>query len=130
MKPFQRVARFDMAIHRLLRILEIAMKKALLALGLCLISANAQAIARHDPTGMGCAEVQATLAREGAAILRYQSTRTPGLPLYDRYVSDDRFCERGEVAFPATVPAADTKSCPVRVCKVLDLDDRDGIFLP
>ncbi len=106
------------------------MKTALLALGLCVMAADAQAVSRHDPTRMACAEVQATIAREGAAILRYRSSRTPGLLLYDRYVSDGRFCERGEVAFPATVPTADTGACPVYLCKVPDLDDRDRFFFP
>ncbi|HEY4191482.1 MAG TPA: hypothetical protein VGM46_02450 [Mesorhizobium sp.] len=106
------------------------MKKALIIIGLCLVSASAQAITRHDPTKISCDQVHETIAGEGAVILRYQSTRTPGLPLYDRYVSDQRFCERDEVAYPATVPTADTKSCPVKVCKVLDLDDRQGVLMP
>jgi hypothetical protein len=106
------------------------MKKALLVLGLCVIAADAQAISRHDPTGMSCGEVKATIAREGAVILRYRSARTPGLPLYDRYVDRDQFCERGEVAFPATVPTADAKACPVYRCQVLDLDDRDRFLFP
>jgi hypothetical protein len=105
------------------------MKTALLAVALCLVAADAQAISRHDPTRISCDQVHATIANEGAVILRYQSRRTPGLPLYDRYVSGERFCERDEVAFPATVPAADTQACPVRVCKVIDLDDRDRFFL-
>ena len=112
------------------RTLENVMTKILLALGLCLISAEAQAISRYDPTSMNCAKVQATLAREGAVILRYQSTRTPGLPLYNRYVGSERFCERGEAFYPAYVPTADMKSCPVHICKTMDLDDNDRIFLP
>jgi len=107
------------------------MKKLLLVLGLCVVAGDAWAISRHDPTGMACAEVQATVAREGAVILRYRSPRTPGLPLYDRYVDSDRFCTRGEVAFPATVPAADTRACPVYRCKVVDLSDRrQAIIVP
>ncbi len=106
------------------------MKKMLLTLSFCIAAGNAWAISRHDPTGMSCAEVHATIAREGATILRYQSRRTPGLPLYDRYVADGRFCTRGEVFYPTTVPAADTGSCPVHICKVQDLDYRDRILIP
>jgi hypothetical protein len=137
MKPFEPAEGFDMyspssagisSIRR--RTLEKTMTKILLALGLCLICADAQAISRYDPTSMDCAGVQAMLAREGAVILRYQSTRTPGLPLYNRYVGNGRFCERGEAFYPATVPTADRKACPVHICRTMDLDDRDRIFLP
>jgi hypothetical protein len=137
MKPFEPAEGFDMSSQSSAgvssircRTLEKAMTKILLALGLCLICADAQAISRYDPTGMDCAGVQATLAREGAVILRYQSTRTPGLPLYNRYVGNGRFCERGEAFYPATVPTADRKACPVHICRTMDLDDRDRIFLP
>ncbi len=101
------------------------MKTILLAACLVLVAAEAQAVSRYDPTRMSCGRVQSTIAREGAVILRYRSARTPGLPLFDRYVDSDRFCTRGEVAFPATVPAADTRACPVHRCKVVDLSDRE-----
>jgi hypothetical protein len=105
------------------------MKTVLVCACLCLIAAEAQAISRHDPTRMACAGVQATIDREGAAILRYQSPRTPGLPLYDRYVRSDQFCEHGEILDPAYVPSADRASCPVYKCKVPDLDDLPDRFL-
>jgi hypothetical protein len=78
---------------------------------------------------MDCAGVRSTIAREGAVILRYQSPRTPGLPLYDRYVRNDQFCERGEILDRAFVPSADRKSCPVYKCKVPDLEDRFDRFI-
>ena len=73
------------------------MKTVLLAACLTLVAAEAQAISRYDATRMSCGKVQATIAREGAVILRYQSTRVPGLPLYDRYVQSQQFCNMGEV---------------------------------
>lgn len=93
------------------------MKTILLAACLTLVAAQAQAISRYDPTRMSCGKVQATIARQGAVILRYQSKRVPGLPLYDRYVQNQRFCSMGEVRTRAYVPSADTKSCPVYNCK-------------
>ena len=93
------------------------MKTILLAACLTLVAAEAQAISRYDPTRMSCGRVQATIASQGAVILRYQSTRVPGLPLYDRYVKDERFCNMGEVRARAYVPSADAKSCPVFICK-------------
>ena len=98
------------------------MKTILLAVCFVLVAAEAQAVSRYDPTRMSCDRVQATIARQGAVILRYQSTRVPGLPLYDRYVRDERFCNMGEVRSRAYVPSADTSSCPVYNCKRPDND--------
>jgi hypothetical protein len=100
------------------------MKTILLAACLVLVAAEAQAVSRYDPTRMSCGRVQSTIAREGAVILRYKSTRVPGLPLYDRYVRDERFCNMGEVRSRAYVPSADNKSCAVYVCKRPDNDRR------
>ena len=79
------------------------MKTILLAACLTLAAAEAQAISRYDPTRMSCGRVQ--------------STRVPGLPLYDRYVQSEQFCTMGEVRARAYVPSADTRSCPVYSCK-------------
>jgi len=98
------------------------MKTILLAACLTLAAAEAQAISRYDPTRMSCGKVQATIAREGAVILRYQSRRVPGLPLYDRYVQSTRFCNMGEVKARASVPSADTNSCTVYKCKRPEFD--------
>ena len=100
------------------------MKTILLAACLLLLAAEARAVSRYDPTRMSCDRVQATIARQGAVILRYQSTRVPGLPLYDRYVRDERFCNAGEVRARAYVPSADTRSCMVYVCKRPDFERR------
>ncbi|WP_027151134.1 hypothetical protein [Mesorhizobium sp. WSM2561] len=98
------------------------MKTVLFAACLTLVAAEAQAISRYDPSRMTCGTVRATIAREGAVILRYQSTRTPGLPLYDRYVRSQSFCNRGEVRARASVPSADTNSCIVYKCKRVETD--------
>jgi hypothetical protein len=98
------------------------MKVVLLAACLTLVAAQAQAISRYDPTRMSCNKVQSTIAREGAVILRYRSARVPGLPLYDRYVQGERFCNMGEVRTRASVPSADTKFCAVYICKRPDVD--------
>ncbi|MHA6641762.1 hypothetical protein [Mesorhizobium sp. A623] len=105
------------------------MKTVLLAVALCLVAADAQAISRHDPTRMSCAQVQATIANAGAVILRYQSPHTPGLPLYDRYVSTDRFCEQGEVRSRAYVPSADRQSCQVFKCKRPEFERRRRLWM-
>jgi hypothetical protein len=100
-----------------------AMKTLLIALGFCLIAADAQAISRYDPTRMSCDRVQDTVAANGAVILRYRSPRNPGLTLYDRYVASQQFCDMGEVRARAYVPSADADSCPVYKCKRVEFDD-------
>jgi hypothetical protein len=83
----------------------------------------AHAISRHSVGGWTCARVKATLQSEGAAILRYPSTRNPSLTLYDRYVLDTRWCQPGQVFKNTSIPTADTKVCPVRKCIEYDPPD-------
>jgi len=104
-------------------------KTVLLAACLTFAAAEAQAISRYDPTHMSCDRVQGTIARQGAVILRYQSTRVPGLPLFDRYVQSQAFCNFGEVRKRAYVPSADTNSCPVYLCKRIENDHFHRRFL-
>lgn len=92
-------------------------RTVLVALSLSLVSAEALAISRYNSQSMSCGSVQAAIQREGEAILRYSSARTPGLPLYDRYVANGTYCGYGESAETTSVPASDTRSCLVLVCK-------------
>ena len=96
------------------------MIRIVLAATLSLLAAEASAINRYQTTSMSCAKIKAILNNEGAAILRWQSTRNPGLPLYGRFVKSRQFCEQSEVTEYASVPAADTKSCSVRKCVTID----------
>jgi hypothetical protein len=92
------------------------MRNLALAIGFLLIASDALAASRHNITNMSCAEVQAILQQEGEAVLQYGSRRLLGLPLYDRYVRGQSFCESGEVAARTGVPTADRKYCPVYRC--------------
>lgn len=83
---------------------------------LSLIASDAFAVTRYDVTKMTCAEVQAQIDRDGAAILSYRSYRVIGLPIYDRFAKNQQFCPVGTVAAPAGVPTSDTKYCPVMKC--------------
>lgn len=104
------------------------MKRMLIALPLVLAAADAGAISRYTSTSMSCARVHATIQREGAAIMRYRSTRNPALPLYGRFVAGNGWCEADELAQSTTIPAADTKQCRVLECQHVDLED--DAFLP
>lgn len=105
------------------------MKAILIAVCLCMVAAEAQAISRYDPTRMSCDRVQSTVTANGAVILRYRSQHNRSLMLYDRYVASGRFCNPGEIRSRAYVPSADLDSCPVYNCKRVDLDRRHRRFI-
>lgn len=94
-----------------------------LALALCMASVPAYAISRYNSQSMSCSRIQSVIRNEGAVILRYRSARNPSLPLYDRYVAHDGFCDFNKYAAAAWVPSSDSRSCPVLVCKDIDYDD-------
>ena len=87
---------------------------ALAALSTMAVQANA--ISRYNTNKMTCEQVQSALYREGAAVLRYPSSRNPSLTLYDRYVSDQSVCDRHSVLERVTVPTKNTSNCPVFHC--------------
>jgi hypothetical protein len=104
------------------------MKRALIILCLLPVSIEAQAISRYSSTSMSCNAVRATIARDGEAIMRFRSRRDPSLQLYGRYVRNRLFCKHDEIAERKYIPAADTRSCPVRECIQVDRDDDFPIF--
>ena len=92
------------------------MRRLAIVLSIIVLASEASAISRYQTNRMSCASVQAALERDGVAILRYPSPNNPSVPLYDRYVSDRRFCAANQRADLRSVPAADTSQCRVRKC--------------
>ena len=103
------------------------MKSILLGMGLALLASDSYAISRYNASSMSCGEVRATIARDGAAIVRYRSART-GRQLYGRYVADGRFCASSERPETAYITTGDTDGCPVNECRPFDLDDEFLLF--
>ena len=66
---------------------------------------------------------RASFNPQRAVILRYRSPHNPALTLYDRYVSDGRYCQSSEVATRTGVPTADSNYCPLRKCIENDIFD-------
>jgi hypothetical protein len=97
------------------------MKRGSIAAAFLLLSSEAHAISRYDPTKLECAGLQQIVAREGEVILRHGSSNILGLPIYDRYVADRAYCGPGEVARSAGVPSADRQYCPVKKCVESDI---------
>ena len=108
------------------RILGTISAAAVVALTAVSSAVPANAITRVETTNSDCSAIRATLIREGEAILRHTSKR--GLPIYDRYVSTSRLCQRPSVGVWARVPARDTKSCRVIRCNPTPSDDENGLF--
>lgn len=105
------------------------MRAIILALAFAATIVPAHAISRYNSERMSCQAVQSAIRNEGAVILRYQSKRTPGFQLYDRYVLHDGFCQFGQFADTATVATKDRASCPVRKCVQRFPDDDDLFFM-
>lgn len=92
------------------------MRRLAITISVLLAAGEAFAIERYQTTAMSCARVQAALNSEGQAILRYPAPDNPSLALYDRYVRDRTYCSASQRAELRSVPAADTRNCPVRKC--------------
>lgn len=112
--------------HPTKRILGTISAAAVVALTAVSSAVPANAITRVETTNSDCSAIRATLIREGEAILRHTSKR--GLPIYDRYVSTSRLCQRPSVGVWASVPARDTTSCRVIRCNPTPIDDENGLF--
>lgn len=95
---------------------EIEMKAliAIIAFGL---TTNAFAISRYNSKSMSCDQIKSVISSEGAVILRYPSTRVPGLTLYDRYVKHAGYCWGSDVRNTTYVPSSDSSKCRVYNCK-------------
>ncbi len=91
----------------------------MLALATFAVAAGAAFAQRPDTRQMSCGEVRSLVANAGAIVL------TTGQHTYDRYVSDDRFCERPYVSRSTTVPTRDGQ-CRVLYCDdpLFELEDR------
>lgn len=88
-----------------------------------LILANtlpANAITRIRADQNTCATVQQTIANQGAAVVRYPSTRVANYILYDRYVSPYSSCPLGQEIVSETVPARDNPKCVVYKCERIE----------
>lgn len=92
------------------------MKAVLLALGLSLVAAEAQAMSTYDPTKTQCKALKDIIWDEGAVMLRWRSP-TAGVPRYGRYVRDSSFCRFGERAAGNIIPSQDKKACSVNECR-------------
>lgn len=90
------------------------MTRLALAAVFSMVSFEASAIVRYMVQGMTCAEVQEALNRDGIAVLYRQGAS--GISLYDRFVSDESFCEALSTTAAVRIAVADTDECRVSKC--------------
>ena len=83
-----------------------AMRHCLLLIVLSAVAIS-PAQARIDARRLTCAQAQALIRQQGAAVL------TTGQYTYERFVSDHRFCERDEVTTRRRTPTRDNPSCHI-----------------
>jgi hypothetical protein len=96
---------------------ENQMRRLAIIIPVLMLAGEASAISRYQTNSMSCARIQAAVASDGEAILRYPAPDNPSLQLYDRYVRDGRYCSSSQRADLKSVPAADTNRCQVRKCE-------------
>ncbi len=102
------------------------MKKLAVIFTVMLASTPAFAISRLSPLKMTCEQARAAVRNQGAVIFRWTSPR--GLPLYDRFVRNSRYCDPNEYAEWKRIPTRDTRACPVLFCENLNRLDGDFII--
>lgn len=90
------------------------MRRLALMLPVLLLAGEASAVSRYQTMSMSCAQVQARVGTDGAAILHYPGAG--GFDLFDRYVRDRSFCTSTQRTQVRSVPTADTRSCRVNRC--------------
>ncbi len=103
----------------------LIMKTIAFVITALLATSPAVAISRLSPLKMTCEQARATVHNQGAVIFRWSSPR--GLPLYDRFVRNSRYCDANEYAEWKRIPTRD-RSCPVLFCENLDRLDGDFII--
>lgn len=79
------------------------------------IASPAAAISRINSTTRSCGELRQIIDQQGAVIVTHPGTAKSGT-LYDRYVSDSRYCDPGNVATDDWVPAKD-RNCRLSICQ-------------
>ena len=86
----------------------------------CLASASpVLAQSRPSTTSMTCAAANAFVRSRGAVVLG------TGRDLFDRYVSDQSQCQRGQSTLPAFAPTTDNAQCMIGWrCVEVTIEDR------
>ncbi|WP_346895136.1 hypothetical protein [uncultured Roseibium sp.] len=74
---------------------------------LIVLASGQFAAARPDLRLMTCLEAQHMVKRNGSVVV------TTGPYTFSRYVSDRRYCDRGQAAFPQLGPTRDNPKCLV-----------------
>lgn len=99
------------------------MRRSMYVLMTALLTAEAVAAPHINSMNMLCEDIRATIRAEGEAVVRFGSKRGTNMELFQRFVRDSRYCEYGERVKTTYIPAADTDSCRVFHCVMIDRDN-------
>ena len=83
------------------------MRTALMTIPLILMASPSFAQARPDSLTMSCAAAYELVRQRGAVVIG------TGPNLYERFVTDARYCEMAQRTKPAWIPTADQRQCLV-----------------
>jgi hypothetical protein len=104
------------------------MKIIFVTAAIVLAASPSFAISRLNPLSMSCSSARAAIHNQGAVIFRWTSPR--GLPLYDRFIRNSRYCEANQYAEWRGIPTRDNRSCQVLACEDLSNRPGSGFFIP
>lgn len=101
------------------------MKTLLITLLIAFAATPSLAVTRVNPLSITCEQARQTVHQRGAVIFRWTSPR--GLPLYDRFVRNSRYCDANQYAEWKNIPTRNDPTCPVLNCQ--NIDNFDGLFI-
>ena len=93
---------------------------AVLGLAVNLAAPHAEAAPRVNSKSHNCLDLKRTIIAHGAAILRFSGKRNKSIKRFDRFVSTNAYCQRGEIAEWSMAPAKDTRQCRLLTCQRFD----------
>lgn len=95
------------------------MKKIVLVAVASLCASNAMALPRYNAEAMTCSAVHDKIAKDGAVVLQYPSSKVNGVDDYNRYVSSAAGCMEWGTTSKASVPTSDDPHCKVQYCSAI-----------
>jgi hypothetical protein len=92
------------------------MKKIILLAAIGLFSTNAMAMESYNSKSLDCATVHEKVSKEGSIVLKYPSSKVPGMNMYYRTVSNSMQCLGQGGMASASVPTSDDPKCKIKTC--------------
>jgi hypothetical protein len=93
------------------------MKKIILLAAIGLFATNAMAMSSYPSKSMSCSDLHDMMKKEGGSVvLKYPSSKVPGMMMYYRTVSNSMQCLGQGGMAGASVPTSDDPKCKIKTC--------------